>query len=144
MSVIKILSSGAGVELSRVDSHNLGNFRGGSKSSSSSSIATAASLVRFSFFEEGEGLSNSGSSLITVATVDFRNAVGIFTDEFTFGFGAVGFVTLPVASGFFAHGFAFRFRSLAVGNAVRLFAHSDTFRAVEHFAAFIRAFNLKK
>jgi hypothetical protein len=104
----------------------------------------AARVKNTPFFEEGEGLRNSGSSKGARAAFDFRNAVGILANEFTFGFGAVGFVAFPVASGLLADGLTLGFRSLAVGNAVRLFAHSDTFRAVEHFAAFIRAFNLKK
>jgi hypothetical protein len=51
-------------------------------------------------------------------------------------------VAFPIASGLLAYRFAFWFGSLAVSNAVRLFAYSDALRAVEHFAAFIRAFNL--
>ena len=75
------------------------------------------------------------------AAVNFGNAVGVFAYEFTFGFGAVGFVAFPVTFGFLADGLAFWFGSLAVSNAVRLFADSDAFRAVEHFASFIGAFN---
>jgi hypothetical protein len=53
-------------------------------------------------------------------------------------------VAFPVAAGFLADGFAFGFRSLAVGDAVGLLANSHAFRAVEEFAAFIRAFNLRE
>ena len=75
------------------------------------------------------------------AAVDFRNAVGVLADEFTFGLGAVGLVAFPVASGLLAYRLTFRLGSLAVGDAVRLFADGDALGAVEHLAAFIRAFN---
>ena len=94
-----------------------------------------------SFFEEGERLSNSGSSHSTRATFNFRNAIGIFTDQLTFRFRAGGFMTFPVTSGFFTDGFTFGFGSLTVGDAMRLFTDSDALRAVEHFTSFIRAFN---
>jgi hypothetical protein len=48
-------------------------------------------------------------------------------------------VALPVALGFFTDGLAFRFRSLAVGDAVGLLADSDTLGAVKQFASFVRA-----
>ena len=51
-------------------------------------------------------------------------------------------MTFPVASGLFADWLAFGLGSLTVSNAMRLFAHSYTFRTVEHLASFIRAFNL--
>jgi hypothetical protein len=104
-------------------------------------LALAALVLFFSFFEEGERLSNSRSSQSAGAAFNFRNAVRIFTNQFTFGFGAIGLVAFPVAFGFFANRFAFGFRSLAMSNAVRLFANSYTFRAVKHFTAFIRAFD---
>jgi hypothetical protein len=50
-------------------------------------------------------------------------------------------VAFPVTFGFFANWFAFWFGGLAVGDAVWLFAYGDTFRAVEKFATFVRAFN---
>jgi hypothetical protein len=93
------------------------------------------------FFKEGEGLSNSRSSHSTRATFNFRNTVRVLTDKFTLGFRASGFMTFPVTSGFFTDGFTFGFGSLTVGDAMRLFADSDTLRAVEHFTSFIRAFN---
>ena len=105
-------------------------------------FALAALLVGLCLLEEGEGLSNSGSSHSAGATLNFRNAVGILTDQLALGLGAVGFMAFPIASGFFANGFAFRLGSLAMSNTVRLLANSNAFRAVEHFATFIRALNL--
>ena len=86
-------------------------------------------------------MSNSGSSQSARAAFNFRNAVRIFANKFAFGFGAVGLVAFPVAFRFFANRFAFRLGSLAMSNAVRLFADSYAFRAVKHFTAFIRAFD---
>ena len=93
------------------------------------------------FFEEGERLSNSRSSHSTRATFNFRNTVRVLTDKFALRFRAGGFMTFPVTSGFFTDGFTLGFRSLAVSNAMGLFTDGDTFRAVEHFTSFIRAFN---
>jgi hypothetical protein len=101
--------------------------------------ATAAVLVGFGFLEEGEWLGNAGSTHGALAAFDFRNAVGIFTDKFALGFRAVGFVAFPVALGFLADRLAFWFGSLAVGDAVRLFANCNALGAVEHFAAFVGA-----
>jgi len=101
----------------------------------------AALILFFSFFEEWERLSNSRSSQSAWAALNFRNAIRIFANKFAFGFGAVGFVAFPIAFGFFANRFTFWFRSLAMSNAMRLFANSYTFRAIKHFTAFIRAFN---
>jgi len=43
-------------------------------------LALAALALLFSFFEEGERLSNSRSSESARAAFDFRNAIGIFAD----------------------------------------------------------------
>jgi hypothetical protein len=51
-------------------------------------------------------------------------------------------MAFPIAFRFFADSLTFWFRGLAVGYTVRLFANRDALRAVEHFAAFIRAFYL--
>ena len=104
-------------------------------------LALAAFLVGFGLLEEWERLRNSRSSHSTRATFNFRNTIGIFTDELTLGFRAVRLVTFPVASRLLADGLTFGLRSLAVSNAVGLLAYSDTFRAVEHFATFIRTLN---
>jgi hypothetical protein len=50
-------------------------------------------------------------------------------------------MTFPVALGLFTDSLAFRLRSLAVSDTMRLLANSDTFWAVEHFTPFVRAFN---
>jgi hypothetical protein len=100
-----------------------------------------ALILFFSFFEEGERLSNSRSSQSAWAALNFRNAIRIFANKFAFGFGAVGFVAFPIAFGFFANRFTFWFRSLAMSNAMRLFANSYALRAIKHFASFIRAFD---
>ncbi len=104
-------------------------------------MALAAIILLFSFFEEGERLSNSRSSQSARAAFNFRNAIRIFANKFALGFGAVRFVAFPVAFRFFADRFAFRLGSLAMGNAMRLFADSYAFWAVKHFTAFIRAFD---
>ncbi len=101
----------------------------------------AAIFVLFSLLEEGEGLRQSGTSDSARTALDFGSTVGIFAYEFAFGFGAVGFVAFPVTFRFFTNSFTFRFGSLAVGDAMRLFADSDTFGAVKHFTSFIGAFN---
>ena len=102
-------------------------------------LALAAIFIRFSFLKEGERLSNSRRAHSARAALNFRSTVGVLADQFTFGFRAGGFVAFPVALGLFTDGFALRFRSLAVGDAVRLLADSDALRTVEHFAAFVGA-----
>jgi hypothetical protein len=101
----------------------------------------AALVLFFSFLEERKRLSNSGSSKSAGATFDFRNAIGIFANQFAFRLGTVGFVTFPIAFGFFAYGFTFGFGSLAMSYAMRLFANSNTLRAIKHFTSFIGTFN---
>jgi hypothetical protein len=105
-------------------------------------FALTTVFILFSFFEEWERLSNSRSTHSARAAFYFRNTVRVFANQFTFRFGALGFVTFPVTFGFFTNWFTFRFGSLAVSNAVGLFADSNTFRAVKHFASFIRALDL--
>ncbi len=102
-------------------------------------LALAAVFVRFGFLEEGEGLRNSRSSHSAGAALNFRDAVGVLADQLALGFRAGRLVTLPVTLGFLTDGFAFGLGSLAVGDAVGLFADCDALRAVEHFATFIRA-----
>ena len=104
-------------------------------------MALTALVLFFSFFKERERLSNSGSSQSARAAFNFRNAVGVFTNKFAFGFRAIGFVAFPVAFGFFANWLTFWLGSLAMSNAMGLFADSYAFRAVKHFTTFIRAFN---
>jgi hypothetical protein len=104
-------------------------------------FALAALLVGFSLLEEGEGLRDSRSSHGARAAFNFRNAVRILANELALRFRAVGLVAFPVTSGFFANGLTFGLGSLAVSNAMGLLANSNTLRAVEHFATFVRAFN---
>ena len=85
---------------------------------------------------------DSRSSHGAGAALDFRHAAGIFADQLALGFWAVRFMAFPVALGFFTNGFALGFGSLAVSDAVRLFADSDALGAVEQLASFIRAFDL--
>jgi len=103
--------------------------------------ATAAVFVSFSFLKEWERLSNARSTHSALAAFNFRNAIGIFANKFALGFGAVGFMAFPVAFRFFADRLAFWFRSLAVGDAVRLFANSNALGAVKHFTTFVGAFD---
>ncbi len=105
-------------------------------------FALTAVLVRCGFLEEGEGLSDSGGSHSAGAALNFRHAVGVFTDKFALGFGTGRLVAFPVASGFLANGFTLRLGGLAVSDAMRLFADSHTLGAVEEFTAFVRAFDL--
>jgi hypothetical protein len=101
----------------------------------------AALILFFSFFKEGEWLSNSRSSKCARTAFYFRNTIRIFTNEFTFRFRTGGFVAFPVTFRFFTNWFTFWFRSLAMSNAMWLFANSYTFWTVKHFTSFIRAFN---
>jgi len=101
----------------------------------------AALVLLFSFFEERERLCNSGGSESARAALDFRNAIRIFANKLALGLRAVRLVAFPIAFRFFANWLAFGFGCLAVSDAMRLFADSYAFRAVKHFAAFIRAFN---
>ena len=95
----------------------------------------------FSFFEEGEWLSNFRCSKSTGTAFDFRNTIGIFTNKFALGFRASGFVAFPVTFGFFANWFTFWFRGLTVSNAMGLFAYGNALGAVKHFTSLIWAFN---
>merc|ERR1712151_1024064 len=104
-------------------------------------ITSTTVFVLFGFLEEWERLSNFRSSHSTRAAINFRDTVGIFTNEFALGFGASGFVAFPVTFRFFAYWFAFWFGSLAMSNAMGLFANSDALRAVKHFTSFVWAFN---
>ena len=146
MTIIDNLRAGHSIELSGVHTNDLGSLRRSSKSSTAITLisAAAAILVSFSSLEEGERLRDISSSHSARAAFDFRDAVGVLADEFALGLGAGRLVALPVAAGFLADGLAFGFRGLAVGDAVGLLANSHAFRAVEKFAAFIRAFNLYK
>lgn len=51
-------------------------------------------------------------------------------------------MAFPVALGLLADGLALGFGSLAMGDAMGLFADSNALRAVEQLAAFVRALNL--
>ena len=104
-------------------------------------MALAAFVLFFGFLEEGEWLSDFGGSKSAWAAFNFRNAVGVFTNEFALRFGAGGFVAFPVTFGFFTNWFTFWFRGLAMSNAMGLFADSDALGAVEHFTSLIGAFN---
>jgi hypothetical protein len=53
-----------------------------------------------------------GSVSITLAAFNLRSAGRVFTDKFTFGFGAFGLVAFPVTSGFFTNSFTFGFGDL--------------------------------
>jgi len=101
----------------------------------------AALILLFSFFEEWERLSNSRSSESARAAFNFRNAIGIFAYKFALWFGAIGLVTFPVAFGFFTNRFTFGLGSLAMSDAMRLFANSNALGAIEHFASFIGTFD---
>ena len=103
--------------------------------------ATATVLIRLRFLKEGERLSNSRRSHVALAALDFRNAIRIFANKLAFGLRTVRLMAFPIAFRFFADRLAFWLRSLAVSNAMRLFAYCYALRAVEHFAAFIRTFD---
>ncbi len=103
-------------------------------------LALTAVFISFCFLEEGEGLSNSGSSKGARAAFNFRNTIGVFANQLALGLRTVGFMTFPVAFGLLTDWFTLGFRSLAVSDAMRLFANCDTLRAVEHFASFVWAF----
>ena len=105
-------------------------------------FALTAVLVRCGFLEEGEGLSNSGGSHSAGTALNFRHAIGVFTDKLALGLGAGRFVAFPVAFRFLANGLTLRLGGLAVSDAMRLFADGNTLGAVEEFTAFVRAFDL--
>jgi hypothetical protein len=104
-------------------------------------FALATFILFFSFFKEGERLSNSGSTSGTRAAFNLWGTIGILTNQFTFRFRACRFMAFPVTFRFLAYRFTFGFRGLAMSNTMRLFADCYAFGAVEHFATFIRAFN---
>jgi hypothetical protein len=95
----------------------------------------------FSFFEEGEWLSNFGGTKCTRAAFNLRDTVGVFANKFTLRFRAGGFVAFPVTFRFFANWFTFWFRCLTVSNAMGLFAYGNALWAVKHFTSLIGAFN---
>ena len=68
-----------------------------------------------------------------------RSASGVFTNQLTFGLGTKWLRTLPVAIGLGTYRFALGFGRLAVGYTVGGFANVHAFRAVCHFASFVRA-----
>jgi len=102
-------------------------------------LTRTTSGVHFGFFEHRDSNSNNTSG--TRATFSFRFTGGVFTNEFTFGFGAFGFVAFPVTSGFFTDGFTFGFGGLTMGNTVGLFTDGNTFRAVFGFTGLVGTFN---
>ena len=101
----------------------------------------AAILISLSFLKEWERLSNSGCTERAWAALNFRNAIRILENKLAFGLRTLRLVAFPIAFRFFTNWLAFVFGCLAVSDAMRLFADSYAFRAVKHFAAFIRAFN---
>jgi hypothetical protein len=78
----------------------------------------AARFISFSFFKEGEWLSNFRGTECTWATFNFRDTVRVFANKFALGFRASGFMTFPVTFGFFADWFAFWFRCLIKINII--------------------------
>ena len=109
-------------------------------------IAWAASRVLFSFFEEKDGGLSQGGS-VAAAAGNFRFTIRILADKLAFWLGALRLGAFPIASRLFTDSLALRFRGLhkiaylAMGDAVRLFAYSHTFRAVLSLAGLIRAFD---
>jgi hypothetical protein len=99
-----------------------------------------ALFISFSFFKEWEWLSNSGSSQSTWAALNFRYAIGVFADQLAFRLRACRLLTFPITFWFLTDWLAFWLRCLAMSNAMGLLAYSNTFRAVEHFTAFVWAF----
>ena len=101
----------------------------------------AALILLFSFLKERERLRNSRGSESARAALYFRNTIRIFANKLAFGLGAVRLMAFPIAFRFFANRLAFGLGSLAMSNAMRLFADSYALRAVEHLATFVRAFD---
>jgi hypothetical protein len=67
-----------------------------------------------------------------------RSAGGVFTDQFTFGFGTERFGTLPVTVGFGTNRLALGFGRLTMGDTVGGFADIYAFGTISHFASFVR------
>ena len=105
-------------------------------------ITAAASRITFRFFKEREWCRDSRLAHRTRATINFWNAIWVFTHQFTFWLWAVGFVAFPITSGLLAHRLAFRLGGLAVSHTMWLLAYRNTFWAIKHFTSFIWAFNL--
>jgi len=105
-------------------------------------IALAAFGFLFSFFENGEGSCNKGGDLaFAFAALNLGSASRVLANKLALGFGALGFVALPIAIGLLANCFANRLGDLAVSHAVRLLARVNAFRAVLRLASFIWAPN---
>jgi hypothetical protein len=79
------------------------------------------------------------AKFVAFTAFNLRSASRVFTNQFTLGLRAEGFRTFPVTNGFGTNGFTFRFRYLAMGDAVRGIAYVDTLRAIHQFTSFIRA-----
>ena len=104
-------------------------------------LALATILISLSFLKERERLSNSWRAKRTWAALNFRNTIRIFANKLALGLRAVRLVAFPITFRFFANRLTFWLRSLAVSDAMRLFANSNALGTVEHFAAFIRTFD---
>jgi hypothetical protein len=111
-------------------------------SGSSLCLTITTLIILFTFFENGHTRVNRGTTGIARTTFNFSSTVRVFTYKFTFGLRALRLLALPVTFRFFTDSFTFRFRYLAMGDAMGFFTNSNTFGTIIHFTCFIRAHNL--
>jgi len=116
----EIVDSSAGLYVSGVSGKESKRF-----------IAAAAVRIFFGFLEEGKADSVGSAAHVTIAALDFGNAVGVLADQLALGLGAGWLVAFPVALGLFADDFAFKFWSLTMGDAVRSLADCHALGTVE-------------
>jgi hypothetical protein len=104
-------------------------------------FACTTFLIILSFLKERERLSNSRSTHSTRAAFNLRNTIRVLTDKLALRLRASWLMTFPITSRLFTYSFTFRFRCLAVSDAMRLLANSNTFWAIKHFTSLVRTFN---
>lgn len=99
-------------------------------------------LIPLRFLKKRKRLTNNRHSIRTWTTFNLWCAIWIFTNQLTFRFWALWFMTFPITFRFFTYRFTFGFWCLTMRNTMWLFTHSNTFRAISCFTSFIRAFDL--
>ena len=75
---------------------------------------------------------------ILILKLYLRSASRIFTNKFTFRFGAKRFRALPITDWFSANCLAFWFRNLTMSYTMRGITNIYTFWTIHHFTSFVR------
>ena len=102
------------------------------------SITIATLVILLSLLKHWHANIDHITTGITVAALYFGSAVRILTNQLTFWFRTLWFLTLPVTFGFFTDGFTFWFRHLTMGDTMWFFTNGHTFWTVIHLTCFIR------